>query len=144
MASRGTRVYISAPYSNDPKTGTDAAIDAADALLSRDYVPFVPHLAMYWNDKYPHKYHEWLQYCLEWVPVCDAVLRLPGTSNGADTEVNYAKKNNIPVYYSLDSLCCSEKPTICLGIDPWSTTTNETVSGTRCTEPSSTTRTGWK
>jgi len=32
---------------------------------------------------------------------CDAVLRLPGESKGADQDVAIAKSRNLPVYYSL-------------------------------------------
>jgi hypothetical protein len=35
---------------------------------------------------------------------CDAVLRLPGESKGADTDVCIARKNNINVFYSLDEI----------------------------------------
>jgi hypothetical protein len=35
---------------------------------------------------------------------CDAVLRLPGESKGADGDVRIAKQNNIPVYYELADL----------------------------------------
>ena len=36
--------------------------------------------------------------------MCDAVLRLPGESKGADNEVRVAKANKIPVFYSIDAL----------------------------------------
>jgi len=32
---------------------------------------------------------------------CDAVLRLPGESNGADEDVRIAKERGLPVFYSL-------------------------------------------
>lgn len=35
---------------------------------------------------------------------CDAVLRLPGTSRGADQDVEIAVERGIPVYYSLDEV----------------------------------------
>jgi hypothetical protein len=37
----------------------------------------------------------------EWLKCCDAVLRLPGESTGADREVALAKELGIPVYYSI-------------------------------------------
>lgn len=39
---------------------------------------------------------------------CDAVLRLPGTSRGADQDVEIALERGIPVYYSLDEVPGSE------------------------------------
>lgn len=35
---------------------------------------------------------------------CDAVLRLPGESRGADQDVAIARGRGIPVYYSLDEI----------------------------------------
>ena len=35
---------------------------------------------------------------------CDAVLRLPGDSTGADNDVRIARERGIPVYYSIDEL----------------------------------------
>jgi hypothetical protein len=35
---------------------------------------------------------------------CDAILRLPGESKGADADVCIARKNNIAVYYSLEEI----------------------------------------
>jgi seryl-tRNA(Sec) selenium transferase len=32
---------------------------------------------------------------------CDAVLRLPGESTGADTDVAIARERGLPVYYDL-------------------------------------------
>jgi hypothetical protein len=35
---------------------------------------------------------------------CDAVLRLPGASRGADQDVAIARERGIPVYFSLDEV----------------------------------------
>lgn len=35
---------------------------------------------------------------------CDAVLRLPGTSTGADQDVAIARERRLPVYYRLEEL----------------------------------------
>lgn len=35
---------------------------------------------------------------------CDAVVRLPGESRGADQDVAIAERRGIPVYYSLDEV----------------------------------------
>ncbi len=35
---------------------------------------------------------------------CDAVLRLPGVSAGADNDVKIARTRGIPVYFSLDEI----------------------------------------
>jgi hypothetical protein len=35
---------------------------------------------------------------------CDAVLRLPGESTGADQDVAIAQERGLPVYYDLDAI----------------------------------------
>lgn len=35
---------------------------------------------------------------------CDAVLRLPGASSGADTDVAIARRRGIPVYFDLEEI----------------------------------------
>lgn len=35
---------------------------------------------------------------------CDAILRLPGESKGADNDVRLAHERGIPVYYSIDEV----------------------------------------
>jgi hypothetical protein len=35
---------------------------------------------------------------------CDAVLRLPGESTGADQDVAIARRRGLPVYYSVDEI----------------------------------------
>jgi hypothetical protein len=41
---------------------------------------------------------------MEWLAVCDCVLRLPGESKGADAEVKFAQEIGKPVYYSIAEL----------------------------------------
>jgi hypothetical protein len=40
---------------------------------------------------------------------CDAVLRIPGESKGADEDVRIAKSKGLPVYYSLNEVPRFEK-----------------------------------
>jgi len=35
---------------------------------------------------------------------CDAVLRLPGASSGADNDVRIARERGLPVYFSIDEV----------------------------------------
>ena len=35
---------------------------------------------------------------------CDAVLRLPGASKGADNDVEIANQRGVPVYYAIDDI----------------------------------------
>jgi hypothetical protein len=40
---------------------------------------------------------------------CDAILRLPGASRGADLDVELARERGIPVYFSLDEVPAAQQ-----------------------------------
>jgi len=95
------KIYIAGPYAGDTEKNVEAACVAADAVSRLGHYPFVPHLTMYWH-RPPLRSHDfWLLQDLEWLRICDAVLRIGGKSPGADAEVAEAIKLGIPVYYSL-------------------------------------------
>lgn len=99
------KVYVAGPYSHpDPESNTLTAIEAGDQLLRLGYAPFIPHLSHYWDAQHPHPYAEWLDWCLVWVKCCDAILRLPGASVGADIETELAYALDIPVYQSIEEM----------------------------------------
>jgi hypothetical protein len=72
------------------------------------FVPFVPHLSALWDivdgESSPITYDDWLKYDFAWIDCCDALLRMPGESRGADMEVEYARSKGIPVSYSIADL----------------------------------------
>lgn len=92
------RVYIAGPY-----TGGDVARNVANAILIGDAVlklghtPHVPHLNHFWHLLHPGGYEQWMGLDLEWLAVCDVLLRLPGESPGADREVAEARRLGLPV-----------------------------------------------
>lgn len=45
-----------------------------------------------------------MQLGLDFIPACEAVLRVPGESAGADRECAFAEANGIPVFHSIESL----------------------------------------
>ena len=99
------RVYVAMPYTQgDPQANTDAAIDAAEEVARLGHTPYCPHLTHYWELRHHHEYQFWLDYDLKWLDLCDAILRLPGTSAGADAEVEYALVRKKPVFYSLKEI----------------------------------------
>ena len=96
------RVYVAGPYSLSSEAhNVRVALEAGETLLRRGYAPYVPHLNHFWHLVFPHSYEAWLELDFAYLKVCEAVLRLPGESAGADREVAEAKKRGIPVYYSL-------------------------------------------
>lgn len=99
------KVYIAGPYTKgDVGQNVKTAIDCADELCKLGYTPFIPHLAHFWHLISPKPVEFWCEYDLLWLDYCDALLRLPGESAGADKEVEVACKWGIPVYYSLEEL----------------------------------------
>jgi hypothetical protein len=98
------RVYVAGPYRKpDPCVNTRAAVDAADYLLSLrglpfTFCPYVPHLTHLWHTMSPKPDRFWLDYDIVWLRHCDAVLRLPGESSGADAEIVVARNMSIPVF----------------------------------------------
>ncbi len=106
-----SRVYIASPYGRRAglteaqcEKNVQTAIDAAIALIEFGHNPFTPHLLHYihkrWRVDSPSE-GKWMELCLEWLSKCDALVRLPGKSEGADNEVAEAKKLGIPVYFGL-------------------------------------------
>jgi hypothetical protein len=111
--TRRTRVYVAGPISiGDQAVNVRNAILAASLLLEKGYAPYCPHLTHFWQAVSPHEYETWIALDLEWLPLCDCLLRLDGESKGADREVEFAKKRHIPVYCSVGTLTMCESPTI--------------------------------
>jgi hypothetical protein len=98
------KVYIAGPYSYNEAVNIHNAVIAANALLARGYLPFIPHLCHLWHLITPKHYSSWLTYGLEWLKECDCVFRLPGDSPGADAEVAEAERLGLPVYHSYHEL----------------------------------------
>ena len=103
-------VYIAGPYTrDDPVINTARVVDVADYLMICGYIPYVPHLTLFWHFKHSHSIKFWYDYDLAWLEKCDCLLRLPGESSGADKEVMRALELGLPVYLSLDELLLREK-----------------------------------
>lgn len=91
-------VYLAGPYTlGDPTTNVQNMIEAAEAIIAADCIPYVPLLDHFWNTVYPHSYEFWVQKNLAWIDRCDLVVRLPGKSKGADLECKYAHSIGKPV-----------------------------------------------
>ena len=95
------RVYVASPYSiGDQILNVRRQIEAGDRLLEMGHTPFLPCLTHFRHYVSPKSYETWLEIDRRWIDCCDALLRLAGESKGADSEVEYARKLGIPVYYS--------------------------------------------
>ena len=108
------RVYVAGPMSaTNILTMLDnihQGIKAGAELIKAGYSPFVPHLDIAFKLQNGHDFdvpvQTYYDYTIEWLPVSDMMLVLPGweDSIGTKKEIERAKELNIPIYYSLDDL----------------------------------------
>ena len=104
------KVYIASPYTKgDIAVNVKFQIDIADKLMDLGFSPFVPLYSHFQHMAHPRPYTDWVKNDLVWVGACDCLLRLGGESEGADREVEYAIRMNIPVFYSITELQQYEK-----------------------------------
>jgi len=95
------KVFISGPYSGDVEGNVANHVQKVDELLDEGFAPYTLLLFHYANKR---PYEDWLILAMEWLRACDALLRLPGESPGADNEVARAKELGIPVFNSMKEL----------------------------------------
>ena len=99
------KVYIASAYTvGNAEKNVWRSINCANELMNAGFAPFTPLLYHYINLIYPRSYSDWMQLDIEWLSTCDACLRLKGESSGADEEVEYARNNDIPVFYTIEQL----------------------------------------
>lgn len=111
--TRKKRIYCAGPYSQgNPLLNVQWAIFTGNLLMDKGFHPFIPHLSHYWDQVQVRAYEDWMEWCLNWVSCCDALLRIPGISPGSDREVLRAGELKLPVYFSVDDLIKSESPTV--------------------------------
>ena len=93
-------IYIAGPLTTGNQIiNTNLANQAAARLMRAGLAPFVPHNMILCELVSPGpSYEEWLDLCLTYLSRCDALLRLPGESPGADREVAFARGLGIPVF----------------------------------------------
>ncbi len=113
-AKTSLSVLIAGPY----KSGTNGDAEKikanlhylesfALAIFEAGHLPFIGEwlalpLIQQSEDKNEERYLYPVAHRL--IARCDAILRVPGESKGADQDVKLAKELGIPVYYSLDEL----------------------------------------
>jgi hypothetical protein len=99
------RIYVAGPYTKgDVAVNVRNAYEAANHLADLGFAPFVPHATHFWHMLFPRPYEFWLNLDNQFLPYCEAVLRLPGESSGADKEVQLARSLGLPVFTDVDSL----------------------------------------
>ena len=87
------RVYLASPYTvGDTEGNVERAIKAGMKILDLGHAPYIPHLSHFLDKRYPRDYETWMKLDFDFLAVCDAFVRLPGRSPGADREEVYARR----------------------------------------------------
>lgn len=94
QAEKRPMLYVAGPYTNpDPVENTHRAAKVGTAIYEySDWVPFVPHLSLLWHMVTPRNEAHWYALDLAQMSHCDAIVRLPGASTGADREMEVARE----------------------------------------------------
>lgn len=99
------RVYVAGPMSKGPlEENIRRAIDTANVLMQNGFHPFVPHFYYVMQITCPQDYERWMELDFAFISACEALLRIPGESKGADREIVYAAERGIPVFYNINTL----------------------------------------
>jgi hypothetical protein len=97
-------IYVAGPICNgNVLENAVKGVEAGRSLLEAGFSPYIPHLNLFYqfqvND---FQYEKMLAWDMDWLAKCDAMVRLPGYSPGADREQAFCRKNHIPVYFGMD------------------------------------------
>lgn len=114
------RIYVAGSYdAGDVITALGnikRGIRLGTELLLMGYAPFVPwldhQLFLQLQEDEHIDYAVIRLYSLAWLPVCEAMVVLPGSgvSKGTIEEIEFAKSNDIPVFLSKEELYDKIKP----------------------------------
>jgi hypothetical protein len=98
-------VYVAGPYASHPTHNTWAAVVAGLGLWRTGRVAvLIPHTSLVADLVVPMLEADWYAFDLDQLAHCDAVLRLPGESRGADAEVAFAEEHGLPVFGDVEAL----------------------------------------
>jgi len=98
-------VYVAGHYTKNPVHCTRDAIFHGEKLLEIGAIPYIPHIAMFWDAVCPHKPDFWYWYDMQILERCDAMLIIDEAeteSLGVQMEVARAIELGIPIYRSDD------------------------------------------
>lgn len=102
------KIYVAGPLSTGDYTkichNVTNAMAQANKIMEMGGYPYLPHLSHYFNLHHAHSWEEWMALDKVYLKACDALLRLPGESRGADQEVKWAAEFGIPVYHTIEEV----------------------------------------
>src|SRR5262245_44066941 len=105
------KIFVAGPIrgkgNSDLAANLKQAKEAGIALMHAGLSPLVPHLGCHYRSDTPESQpygigaEVWLDCNFAWIEHADALLRLPGESEGSDAEVAFAQRSGIPVFHSM-------------------------------------------
>jgi len=108
------RVYVAGAYSADNViTVLDnmrIGMRVATEILLKGYSPFAPwfdfHFQLMLRENESLTVEDYYKYSIDWLEVSDVLYVLPNSehSKGTQAEIEFAKKNNIPIIYDINEL----------------------------------------
>lgn len=92
-------LYVAGPYTRpDPVINTHGACRVGTIIAEQtNWIPLVPHITLLWHAVTPRPIDFWYDLDLNHMEICDAVVRLPGDSSGADAEMAHADEVGLTV-----------------------------------------------
>lgn len=93
-------VYVAGPITADPWGCVRKATDAARVLHDLGAHAYLPQLSVLHEMVEPQPYDYWLDHGITMLVRCDGVVRLPGESFGADSEMAVALERGIPTFFA--------------------------------------------
>ena len=102
---RKTVVYLACPmrighWTNNVRTAAQISRD----LMRKGYSVINPMGSWLLDVAEPMDIDEWLDNDYGLIAVSDCLLRIPGVSEGSDLEMDYAVRENIPVFTAIRDL----------------------------------------
>jgi NTP pyrophosphatase (non-canonical NTP hydrolase) len=93
------KVYIAGPINSSGLfiENLRRALRVATILKNEGFYPFIPNLFLTWQVYDNMSEHTMLEMDRVWLLSCDAMVRIPGESKGADQEERWATEAGIPV-----------------------------------------------
>jgi hypothetical protein len=102
MSATRNTVYIAGPRADRPDNRA-----SIETLVGLGYVVYNPsHIAAPKSGLFPGVTSEYWRFIshIHLLALCDAILRLPGSSSASDADVALAAERGIPTFHSVDDL----------------------------------------
>ena len=98
-------VYIAGPITQgEMHENIRAAVAIGNIIADAGHAVHLPQVTFLWQLVSPRRWEEWMAMDKIIIAHCDALLRLPGKSKGADLEVELAIDLNVPMFHTLNAL----------------------------------------